>query len=96
MKLLKQNAPFKGTLLQHPELRYTAMGNPVTMLYILTDDGKPYTCEAWNDLAEAIIEKDLQPQSAIEIIGSIKIRSWDDRDGGNHKTEYVSIISIGA
>lgn len=96
MKLLKQNATFTGTLEYQPELRYTPSGDAIVNFGLFTlPDLRLMRCEAWNELAESIVERDLQTGTKIEVIGSVKTRKWEDREMTMREYEYISVTAIG-
>lgn len=95
MKLLKQNDTFSGQVIAHPELRYTASGNPICTFAILQENEVPLVCEAWNELAETIIERDMEPGAKVELIGSMRIRKFTDREDNPREYPYLSVTKIG-
>lgn len=94
MKLLKQNDTQKGQIIANPELRYTPNGKAVATFAIMINN-KPLVCEAWQTLAEEIIERDLQPGAEIEVTGNMKIRKFTDREDIPRQYPYLSVIAIG-
>jgi single-strand DNA-binding protein len=93
MKLLSQNSVFIGTLEYEPELRYTPQGKALVNLTIVIND-QLRRCEAWDVMAEAIVEMDLKKGQEVHITGSEKTRKWDNREGEESEYEYIAIRTL--
>ena len=95
MKLLKQNDTQTGEVIAPPELRYTPGGHAVCNFAIMRESGTPLVCEAWNELAESIIERDLQSGAVIELRGNMRIRNYTDREDTLRSYPYLSVTALG-
>lgn len=94
MKLLKQNQTFKGVIYREPELRFAPNGKAVTTFSLLIDE-TPIMCEAWEDLAERIVETNLEAGAEVEVTGSMRIRKYSTMDEQEKEYEYISVTAIG-
>lgn len=94
MKLVKSSETFVGQIVWPPELRYTPMGKAVAIITIETA-AMQIACEAWQETAEQIIEAEYKVGEWVVIVGRLKSRTWDDRDGETHTGEYIGIEKMG-
>ena len=88
-----------GRLGADPEIRYTADGTPVANFSLATDypvkKGDQWETEtewhkvvAWRKLAE-ICDEYLGKGKLVYVEGSLRTRSWEDRDGNKRWTTEV-------
>lgn len=89
------NATITGMLMWPPELRYTASGTPVCNFSLDFDGKRGIDCEAWEELATRIAERDLQPGQYIEVKGYYKWRSWNDRKTGQPHRKRIFVVKSG-
>jgi single-stranded DNA-binding protein len=94
VKLVKSSEQFVGQIVFPPELRYTPTGKAVAMLRIETA-ATQIACEAWQEMAEEIVETDYKAGEWIVITGRLKSRTWNDMDGKTHTGEYIGIERMG-
>lgn len=89
----------RGYLGQDPELRFTGSGTAVTNLRLATTerykkDGEYveqtqwHTVTLWDRLAE-IANEYASKGSHIEVVGSLKYRTWEDKDGNERMTPEI-------
>lgn len=86
-----------GRLTRDPELKYTQNGNPVANFTLAVDRGFGKEKEAdfinivvWNKAAEAV-DKYLVKGSLVAVEGSIRVRSYEAKDGGRrYVTEVIA------
>lgn len=94
MKLLKQNDTQTGEVIAPPELRYTPNGKAIITFAIMIGD-TPLICEAWQELAEAIAERDFQSGAMVEVRGNMRIRHFTDREDNPREYPYLSLTAVG-
>jgi len=86
-----------GRLTRDPELKHTQNGNPVANFTLAVDRGYGKEKEAdfinivvWNKAAEAV-DRYLGKGSLVAVEGSIRVRSYEAKDGGRrYVTEVVA------
>lgn len=88
-----------GRLTRDPELRRTANGTAVTSFSVAVDrdyasDGQRETdfidCVAWRKTGE-FIANHFQKGRMIAVIGSLNIRSWEDKEGNKRRNAEVTV-----
>jgi single-strand DNA-binding protein len=96
-------------LVADAELRFTPNGRPVANFRVATDDGyydkssgswvkkdsSFWTCTAWGDMGENIIEYLKQGQLVI-ISGKVYTRTYETKEGEKRTVTEVEISDIGA
>lgn len=97
---------FVGNIGGEPELRFTPSGAAVCNFSVgVTDrrktqdgweDGETtwYRCNAWRTLAENIAES-LPKGTRVVVVGTLKSRSYETRDGGKGVSWEVEVDAIG-
>jgi single-strand DNA-binding protein len=103
------NATFEGRLTADPELRFLPSGKALTNFTVVTEDrrkneetqkweGKDSTfwrCTAFDQMAENVVES-LQKGDAVIVMGRIRQRDWQDKDGNNRTSYEVTVNEVGA
>lgn len=86
-----------GNLVNDPEIRHTNSGKTVVNIVIATETGygdykrTEFTrCFAWEKFAKQIA-KLCKKGTQVYVEGSLRTRSWEDKDG---KKRYVTEISL--
>lgn len=85
-----------GRLTADPELKTTPSGESVTSFTVAVNrrfakDGKTdfINCVAWRHTAD-FVSKFFSKGSSISVVGSIQVRSWNDKDGQKrYATEVI-------
>ncbi len=86
-----------GRITADPELKATAAGIPVCSFSVAVNrkgkDGEQKTdfidCQAWRTTAQ-FVSRFFKKGGSICLVGSIQVRSWDDKDGNKrYSTEVV-------
>ena len=97
---------FVGNLGGDPELRFTPSGAAVTNFSVGVAERKRdgdqwvdgettwYRCNAWRTLAENIAES-LTKGTRVVVVGTIKSRSYETREGGKGVAWEVEVDAIG-
>jgi len=87
-----------------PEMRYTASGTPVCNFRLATNERWEKNGEqqertefhrivAWSKAAERCAEL-LQKGTFVKLAGSLRTRSWNDRDGNKRYATEVHVYKI--
>lgn len=93
-----------GNLTRDPELRYTPQGTPVCRFRMAISrryQGKSgpveevtyITVAAWAKLAE-LCARYLHKGSRVAVVGSLRLNSWEDRNGGKRTSYEIRAESI--
>jgi single-strand DNA-binding protein len=101
------NISFVGNLGGDPELRFTPSGAAVVNFSVgvaerrktqegAWEDGETtwYRCNAWRTLAENIAES-LNRGDRVLVLGTIKSRAYENRDGGKGVSWEVEVDAVG-
>lgn len=91
MKLLHQDIILDGTLAYEPELRYTPGGHAVMTAVVNTVNHGACVCNAWNEVAEGIIEKDYKELTRVHWHGDFKTRGYVNQDGEPRTIVYFNV-----
>mgnify|MGYP003643058652 CR=1 FL=1 len=95
-----------GRLTADPELRFTAKGDAVLNLRVVTsgrkktDDGWQdvdttfWSVSAWRQLAENVANT-MQKGDAVLVVGKVKSRQYDDKEGNKRTVWEVAADNIG-
>jgi single-strand DNA-binding protein len=96
-----------GRLTADPELRFTAKGDAVLNLRVVTsgrkktDDGWVdvdttfWTVSAWRQMAENVANS-IQKGDAVVVVGKVKSRQYDDKEGNKRTAWEVAADHIAA
>lgn len=98
-----------GRLVADPDLRFTPKGDAVVNLRVVTSarrlnkqtdkwedtDTTFWTVSGWRQLAENVAES-LSKGDAVVVVGKVKSREWEDKDGGKRVAWEVDAQSIAA
>lgn len=93
-----------GRLVRDPELRHTQSGTPVANFTLAVErdfkdkqTGEKATdfieCIAWRGTAEFVSRYFTKGRMAV-VIGSLQIRSWEDKEGNKRRTAEVVVENI--
>jgi single-strand DNA-binding protein len=94
-----------GNLGRDPELRYTGEGKPVCTMSLATNESwvdkegerhdrtEWHRIVVWGGQAESC-DKYLHKGSQVAIEGSIRTRSWEDRDGNRRRTTEIDAKDV--
>lgn len=97
---------FSGRLTADPELRFTPSGNAVANFNVAVnrqerngddwvDAGTDYyACTVWRAYAENVVES-LRRGDNVIVIGRLKSRNWEDKDGNKRTNWDVDVDEIG-
>lgn len=94
MKTLRQNVILDGTLAFAPELRYTNSGDALATFVINTHTDGAVICNAWGEVAEDLIERDMIERQGIHPYGSFRIRKFRNQDGEPRTMVYFHVQRI--
>ena len=76
-------------LLYKPEMRFTAAGRALCVMEAEGIIGMRF--EAWEEIAEAIAQEEMNAGDAIEVKGDAWVRGWQDKDGEHHQTQVFTV-----
>lgn len=92
----------QGRFTRDPELRSPPSGTQVASFSLASDNdqksdsGEKTTtfidCVAWRNNAE-FVTKNFHKGDMVVVVGSLRIRSWQDRDGNKRKSAEISVDS---
>lgn len=96
-----------GRLTTEPELRFTPNGKPVASFTVVTNDrhkvGTGYedkdatfhTCSIWAQAAENLAEAQLAKGQQVVVVGKLRQRSYETRDGDKRTVFEVLADTVG-
>lgn len=98
-----------GNLTDDPELRFTPSGAAVANFTVASTASKYdrqtqgfvdadklfMRCAVWRQQAEHVAES-LQKGMRVVVVGTLKTRQWEDRDGGKRSSIEMDVLEIGA
>ena len=89
-----------GNLTSDPEIRYTSNGKAVAHLTIASDRSRAkdsatdfIPCEVWEQLAETV-NADLKKGDFIRVTGSLRLESYEAKDGTKRTGAKVVIRKV--
>lgn len=99
----------EGNIVNDPELSYTSSGVPVANFRLAVNrrewdknarqwvDGSPtyLRCTVWKAMAENV-ENSLRKGDSVLVVGDLKQRDWEDREGNRRMSYDLEVKNIGA
>jgi single-strand DNA-binding protein len=98
-----------GRLVSDPDLKFTAKGDPICGLVVVTSgrrynkeenkwydvDTTYWTVAAWRQLGENVAES-LSKGDQVVVVGKLKSRNWEDKDGNKRVAWEVDAQHVAA
>lgn len=99
-----------GNLVAPPEIRFTQSGVAVANFTVVTsdrrksqageweDDGEPafWDCSVWRQAAEKLGELAWPKGHPVIVVGKLKQRSYEDKQGGKRRATDLLVDAVGA